>query len=104
MNQVHPISSYERRVREYRQECRRFYAWAIPGSVLMLAVSLASLYALDRLMGPIKSDWRVVALGIAFATVILPIYVMRPTRPSPGDVTRDQATRRAAGLDDTVSD
>lgn len=103
MKAITPISSFDERMRDYRKECRRFYYVAIPAALLVLVASLASYYALDAVLGPLRSDWRVVALGIALGVVVMPIYVMRPQRPSHEDVLRDQAIRRAAGLDDTVS-
>ncbi len=101
--QTELLSNLEDRLARYRSECAAFYAVQLPAMFLFfVVVQLAIFYALDRYLGPLTQDWRILAVGFALMITVPPVLVMRPRKPTFDDVLRDQRLRRSFGLDDTV--
>lgn len=103
--QVHPIANLEQRLQAYRRERHNFYAGTLPWfAVGGFATTAAFLYVVQRFApGTFADDIVLTAATAAPFYCVIPWAVMRPRRPTQEDVLRDQALRRAHGMDDTVA-
>lgn len=100
--------NYDQRMQAYKKDCQDFWLkeFSVVGAVGVVVISGLMLGAskLPGFQPPFDLDWRQLALLIWIASMIMPIKMMHPERPEPGDVLRDQALRRSAGMGDSVDE
>jgi hypothetical protein len=103
---VQKIANMKSRLERYEAESRKFWREDfVPLALIGLVICFGGSYLLTRVLGfdPVMGiDWRAAAACIWVLSLVPFILMKHPKKPTPSDVARDQALRRAFGMDDTV--
>lgn len=100
---VQPLSNLNQRLAQYHVERQKWLRESVITMAVCIAVTMGMTWlAMQFAEQPIEY-WQVEAVILGIFIAGLPIKMDMPARPTQADVEQDQALRRMAGMDDTVS-